>query len=230
MQSPSDRYIPCDVSRNLFNIQPFEVESQHSYSELLSENMLQNNQASVLSFHKQKQETPQKSLFKPEEKKRKIDTQPYKVLDAPDLEDDFYQDTLHWGKNNLIAVGLKHSVYLYNVDNQKVFCLAEAQTSEENYSYYTSIQWNQSGSLLAVGCYDGSLLFWDYAKQAFAERAQISSRRISSISWANNHVFAYGCKDHSVIIGDVRVPNLLVACLKGHTQEVCGVAFDGSEF
>ena len=42
---------------------------------------------------------------------------PYKVLDAPGLIDDFYLNLLDWGFNNLLAVGLERTVYLWNANN-----------------------------------------------------------------------------------------------------------------
>lgn len=34
----------------------------------------------------------------------------------------------------------------------------------------------------------------------------LSTKRISTISWANNNIFAYGCKDKTINICDIRVP------------------------
>ncbi|CAD8173807.1 unnamed protein product [Paramecium pentaurelia] len=229
----SDRYIPLNVSRNLFNkqIQPFEIEEENQYEELLSENVLEideNKHVSILNFNKQKHDKVQSSK-QLETPKRKIDTLPIKVLDAPGLEDDFYQDTLHWGKNNLIAVGLQRCVYLYNVDNSKVFQLAEPINNNELSAYYTSLQWNTNGQILAIGCCDGSLKLWDYNKNSFNGSMNLSNKRISTISWANPNIFAYGSKDKTINICDVRVPNYQIFQLLGHTQEVCGVTFDGNE-
>ena len=35
----------------------------------------------------------------------------------------------------------------------------------------------------------------------------LSNKRISTISWANPNIFAYGSKDKTISICDVRVPN-----------------------
>ena len=37
---------------------------------------------------------------------RKISSQPYKVLDAPDLSDDFYLNLVDWSSTNILAVAL----------------------------------------------------------------------------------------------------------------------------
>ncbi|CAD8075276.1 unnamed protein product [Paramecium sonneborni] len=228
-----DRYIPLNVSRNLFNkqIQPFEIEEENAYEELLSENVLEideNKHVSILNFNKQKSEKLQPNKQQ-EIPKRKIDTQPIKVLDAPGLEDDFYQDTLHWGKNNVIVIGLQRCVYLYNVDTLKVFKLTEPFNNQINPIYYTSLQWNTNGQILGMGSYDGQLKLWDYNKNTYIGCINQSTKRISTINWANSNIFAYGSKDKTINICDIRVANYQVFELHGHTQEVCGITFDGNE-
>ena len=46
--------------------------------------------------------------------KRKLPKMPYKVLDAPALQDDFYLNLIDWGPQNFLAVGLASNVYLWN--------------------------------------------------------------------------------------------------------------------
>ena len=42
------------------------------------------------------------------------------ILDAPKLRDDFYMNVLDWSSQNLLAVGLGDSVYLWNAVNNNV--------------------------------------------------------------------------------------------------------------
>ena len=42
----------------------------------------------------------------PQKKTRKIPKIPYKVLDAPQLRDDFYLNLVDWSDSNNLAVGL----------------------------------------------------------------------------------------------------------------------------
>ena len=43
---------------------------------------------------------------------RKINKMPFKVLDAPQLEDDYYLNLVDWSSENVLAVGLRRAVYL----------------------------------------------------------------------------------------------------------------------
>lgn len=51
---------------------------------------------------------------------RRIPRVPYKVLDAPSLQDDFYLNLLDWSASNVVAVGLGSSVYLWAAYSSKV--------------------------------------------------------------------------------------------------------------
>ena len=45
---------------------------------------------------------------------RKISKIPFKVLDAPELQDDFYLNLLDWSSQNVLSVGLGTAVYLWS--------------------------------------------------------------------------------------------------------------------
>ena len=64
-------------------------------------------------------ETSQRLLKSPRKPPRKINKNPYKVLDAPDLTDDFYLNLVDWSALNTLAVGLGHCVYLWNAQNSQ---------------------------------------------------------------------------------------------------------------
>jgi cell division cycle 20-like protein 1 (cofactor of APC complex) len=45
---------------------------------------------------------------------------PYKVLDAPSLQDDFYLNLVDWSSNNVLGVALGSSIYLWSACTSKV--------------------------------------------------------------------------------------------------------------
>lgn len=59
-------------------------------------------------------------LCSPRKAPRKISTVPYKVLDAPALQDDFYLNLVDWSSLNVLAVGLGTCVYLWSACTSKV--------------------------------------------------------------------------------------------------------------
>ena len=51
---------------------------------------------------------------------RKIEKKPFKILDAPELEDDYYFNVLDWNDRNFIGIGLAHSLYTWQYETGKV--------------------------------------------------------------------------------------------------------------
>ncbi|KAK0947018.1 substrate-specific activator of APC-dependent proteolysis [Friedmanniomyces endolithicus] len=80
----------------------------------------------------------QTMLLSPRKTPRAVSKVPYKVLDAPELQDDFYLNLVDWGANDILAVGLGHSVYLWSRETGKVnqLCQLEGDT-------VTSVNWIQ---------------------------------------------------------------------------------------
>src|SRR5690606_25997099 len=69
----------------------------------------------------------QQMLLSPRKEMRQINKAPYKVLDAPDLADDFYLNLVDWGQNDILGVGLGHCVYMWNSETQRVNKLCELE-------------------------------------------------------------------------------------------------------
>ena len=82
---------------------------------------------------------------------RNIAKQPFKVLDAPQLQDDFYLNLVDWSSKNVLAVGLNDSVYIWSAFTSQVKMLCEVPEDDS----ITSVCWEQQGTKLAVGTHSG---------------------------------------------------------------------------
>ena len=71
---------------------------------------------------KKSSKTEPKPAMKP---KRKIQKVPFKILDAPELQDDFYLNLVDWSCLNVLAVGLARSVYVWSACTSVVGRLCE---------------------------------------------------------------------------------------------------------
>lgn len=63
---------------------------------------------------------------------RKISRTPYKVLDAPLLQDDYYLNLLDWSQGNVLAVALGASVYLWSAATAKVSRLCDLSSGVQS--------------------------------------------------------------------------------------------------
>lgn len=83
----------------------------------------------------------------PTSKTRSIPKTPYKVLDAPALQDDYYLNLVDWSHNNDLVVGLQSCIYIWSASSSKVTKLYDLGTSDS----VTSVNWARRGQHLAVG-------------------------------------------------------------------------------
>lgn len=156
---------------------------------------------------------------------------PERVLDAPGLLDDFYLNTLDWGKRNVLAVGLGPSVYLWNGRTGNV---AELMSLASEASYITAIRWIHDGSSIAVGTSEGTVQIWDTeaGKKLRTIVASAGGHRIAAVAW-NKHNLSTGSRDGKVGTNDVRMAKPLILQHQSHhqDQEVCGLEWspDGAQ-
>lgn len=80
----------------------------------------------------------QRILQSPRKQSRHVNRVPFKVLDAPDLVDDFYLNLVDWGSSNILGVGLANCVYMWNSQSGRVTKLCELEGDS-----VTSVSWIQ---------------------------------------------------------------------------------------
>ncbi|CEP16887.1 hypothetical protein [Parasitella parasitica] len=151
---------------------------------------------------------------------RHINTTSIKILDAPELQDDFYLNLVDWGTNDCLAVGLGTCVYLWNANTSRVTKLCDFVT--EN---VTSVSWSSVGSILAVGINSGKAFLYDTEHSKKIRTWSTHPSRIGSMAWRSN-ILSTGGRDHIIYHHDVRASRPYFRKLVGHTQEVCGLKWN----
>uniref|UniRef100_A0AAY4C2E0 Anaphase-promoting complex subunit 4-like WD40 domain-containing protein n=1 Tax=Denticeps clupeoides TaxID=299321 RepID=A0AAY4C2E0_9TELE len=107
-------------------------------------------------------------------------------------------DLMDWGKQNLLAVALDH-------------------TMEQEEDYISSVSWSKDGKFLEIGTSDCTVQLWDVEHQNTSHTA-----RVGSLSW-NDHVLSSGARSGHINHHDVCVAEHHKSTLRGHMQEVCGL-------
>ena len=159
------------------------------------------------------------AAMQPRKYTRHIPQSPERILDAPDLLDDYYLNLLDWNAQNILGVALGDSVYLWNAGNGGITQLM--QTSGEG-SHVTSVAWSQKASLMAIGTSNNEVQLWDTEKCELVRNMPGHCARVGALAW-NGHVLSSGSRDATINHHDHRVPRHRVATLHGHQQEVCGL-------
>ncbi|XP_058798503.1 fizzy-related protein homolog [Phymastichus coffea] len=162
----------------------------------------------------------QKLLRSPRKATRKISRIPFKVLDAPELQDDFYLNLVDWSSQNVLSVGLGSCVYLWSACTSQVTRLCDL-TQDQN--SVTSVAWNERGNLVAVGTHHGYIQVWDVTTNKQVNKLVGHSARVGALAW-NGEVLSSGSRDRMIIQRDVRTPCIVPQRkLSAHRQEVCGL-------
>lgn len=161
---------------------------------------------------------------------RHIPSAPSRILDAPELVDDYYLNLISWGADNVLAVALGQCVYLWNASNGKIVHLLTLDGQDD---YVTSVNWAQGqgcSHYVAVGTNNASVQLWDTKTVKLVRTMNGHTQRVGSLAW-NKHWLTSGGRDSAIIQHDVRAANHRCATFIGHTQEVCGLRWndDGTQ-
>lgn len=154
-------------------------------------------------------------------KTRYISSTPDKILDAPQLRNDFYLNLLDWSSRNMLAVALHNSIYLWDATQGDIIFLMKLEREED---YICSVSWTKEGSYLAIGTSDCKVQLWDVENQKRLRSMASHTARVASLSW-NDHILSSGSRSGHIHHHDVRISQHHRFTLTGHSQEVCGLTW-----
>lgn len=162
---------------------------------------------------------------------RRLPSSAERVLDAPDLVDDYYLNLVDWSGQNVVAVALGPSVYLWNSGSGAITQLVSLGEDE---GLVTSVSFSAGGGdLVAVGTQAGEVQLWDVGAARRVRRILGHSGRVGASSWNPTHagLLSTGSRDALVLTHDSRAARPVIATHDMHSQEVCGVRWspDGTQ-
>ncbi len=156
---------------------------------------------------------------------RKINAAPTRILDAPELVDDYYLNLISWGKDNILAVALGQCVYLWNATTGDIQHLLTLPGEDD---FVTSVRWADlpgHTNYLAIGTNEGPVQLWDADGMKKIRTMRGHAARVGSLAWTQ-HILSSGGRDSVIIQHDVRSASYIVSTYAGHTQEVCGLEWN----
>lgn len=212
--------------------------SQQHYRQVMNENLNGEVLANkIISFNQKPPQAPEgfqnnlKVLYScgkqssNKKKARYIPQVPERILDAPDILDDYYLSLVSWSSQNILAVALGSSVYLWNATTGDITLLMEADNSSGD--YISCVNWTNDGHHVAIGMSSGNVELWHAVKQKKMRTMSGHAARVGSLSW-NSHILSSGCRTGVIHHHDVRVAEHQIGALLGHSQEVCGLQWSPS--
>lgn len=247
----SDRFIPnrsaMDIEVGHFNLMKENMgecsPSKQHYKEELANSLFQGSKVDDLKILALKNKAPapkeglqnrlrvlytQNSADPQQMKKQAARYLPQtseRVLDAPDILDDYYLNLLDWSSSNLLAVALSQSLYVWNATTSEITKLLEFDGVP-----ITSVAWMSSGSHIAIGTDSNEVQLWDVTKGKQVRTFKGHQSRVGALAW-NSFVLSTGSRDSSIMNFDVRQASAHLSTWTAHTQEVCGLKWshDGTQ-
>lgn len=160
---------------------------------------------------------------------RYISQSPERILDAPELVNDFYLNLVDWSCDNVLAVALGAGVYLWNASNGEIKELAQVEGVDSTGApnYVTSLAWAYDGKSLTVGTSTAVIQVWDTCKLQNVRNIKAHSGRVSSMCWTPSHhaLLTTGGRDSLVMNHDLRKADPVASVLSAHRGEVCGMSW-----
>lgn len=228
----SRQFIPSPKHQEQSRVSIDSVNDENKfYKDLLKKNLNQEQ------HNKFTQPKPQKKLFsqvslenleqpftnyrKKSVLDRKVSKVPFKVLDAPFLQDDYYLNVIDWSKSNDLAVALGPAVYTWNFENNTINKVAH--NAEDN--FFSSVTFNSQSNQLATGSIDGTVQLYDIIVSKKIVHIQDHIERVAAISF-NQNLLLTGSRDNCIFLYDVRSPQKPTQFYDYHSQEVCGIKWN----
>mmetsp|Transcript_845 Transcript_845/g.1758 ORF Transcript_845/g.1758 Transcript_845/m.1758 type:complete len:569 (-) Transcript_845:109-1815(-) len=211
------------ISANNTTVDPFSHDQLH----------VLHRAASNSNSHNSTTGTPFDSLSQAENRLRnvtksigrRIPKTPSRILDAPELVDDYYLNLVSWSESNVLAVALGQCVYLWEAETGNIKHLL---TLREETDFVTSVSWVRdkgNSHYIAVGTNHNIVQLWDAEEERRLRSLDGHSARVGALSW-NQHWLSSGGRDSLIVQHDVRSRNHVVSTYVGHTQEVCGLKWN----
>ncbi|KRH93142.1 Anaphase promoting complex, Cdc20, Cdh1, and Ama1 subunits [Pseudoloma neurophilia] len=153
--------------------------------------------------------------------KRQISHNPYKILDAPGIINDYYLNVLDWSEKDIISIGLSSDLYIYDVKKKSVTNLH----SLEEGKYFSSVKSN--GNTLSSGTSSGEIILFDILAGKEITRIKNHNNRIAISDW-NENILTTGSRDGKIINFDIR-DNKIINKWEKHSQEICGLKWSNNK-
>ena len=99
-------------------------------------------------------------------------------------------NTLDWGRNNLVAIGLGPDVFLWNAGDGSVRKLLELNREGD---YVCSVSWAGNGKYLAVGSNGAAIQLWDVEKEKRVRTMGGHTDRVGVLTWSKHTLTRYVC-------------------------------------
>ncbi|XP_032328140.1 cell division cycle protein 20 homolog B isoform X3 [Camelus ferus] len=144
--------------------------------------------------------------------------QPEVKIHLMGLRNDYYLNVLDWNFQNLVAIALGSSIYIWSGEDHNGIENIELSLT---CNYVSSVSWIKEGNCLAVGTSEGEVQLWDVVTKKRLRNMLGHLSVVGALSW-NHYILSSGSRLGRVYHHDVRAAQHHVGTLH-HKQAVCAL-------
>jgi WD40 repeat protein len=156
---------------------------------------------------------------------RVLNTNPIRVLDAPQLRSYPATQLLHWGSNDKVIVGLTSSVFMWDASTDQSARVVDMPS----HLAVRCVQWVHRCLGVAIAATDGTIGILDIQTGAYLRSLRPLEGTVSQLAVEGSTLAAASNTNGSIYVFDVRAQNSLVAQHEGHRGRVCCIKYCASE-
>lgn len=156
-----------------------------------------------------------------------------KLMDAPNIINDFYLNLIDWSSIDNLAVAIKDNIYIYDhvyKETKQLSLENEENNRDETYSEsvnrndISSVKWMPGSShLLAIARHDNTVNVWDINKSKILCKIKDHTSRVATIDWKSTDIITSGDKDGRILNHDIRMNSKKISEFECHKGDVCGL-------
>lgn len=152
---------------------------------------------------------------------RKVKSKPDRILEAPNIINDYYTFGIDWGHHDTLAVALDSSIYTWNTRSNKTQLLVDYPSVDG--SYISCVAWKPRSSQIAVTSTCTEYVdLWDEPEETLVQKLRTNFQQIISMSW-NNHLLSCGTIAGNILHYDVRLHTDQPSLVNRADDVVCGL-------
>lgn len=157
------------------------------------------------------------------QRKAEISVHPARILQAPNLVDDFYLNILDWGSADVMAIALRETTYLWNSRTEFVTEIKHCKLFPgQPLDYISALKFMPDGRSLLAACPSGRLTSFDILTGKSSSLGSHDHGRVVSISTMDSS-FAAGSRAGVISLHDIRSKKPAHVLSRAHRLEVCGL-------
>ncbi|KRZ78520.1 Cell division cycle protein 20 -like protein, partial [Trichinella papuae] len=159
---------------------------------------------------------------------RAVPEEPEKILDAPDILNDFYLNILDWSSRHCLAVALNNELFCCTLKSGNVVGQIKLLCQSYRYSdFITAVKFTPDGLSLVVA-YDSNIVeLWDVEQMQRIRRMEGFSARIAAMDW-RDQLLTSGDKKGRILHHDMRCKGSTVTSVAAHKAQICGLTWSPS--